>query len=402
MDETGFRFEYRPGIIRHGRGCVADLSDELAALDCERALVVCGKTVGSTPEVIGPVTEGIGDRLAGVFDETTPDKRLSTAISAADRITELGADSLVAVGGGSSLDVAKGAAAVAASELDAETIAREFEATGALPVPDATLPPIAAIPTTLAGADLSMLAGITATPSSGLVDQPVGGGVGDLRLMPAALFYDGSLVETTPREILTGSAMNGFNKGIESLYAANRTPITDGTAVRGLSLLREGLPTLSGDPESWDTDAILRGIVLVQYGISRPDGTTLSLLHAFGHGLTANSDVQQGTAHAIITPHALEYLFDNVDGRRELLADAFDIETVDRCGEEVADRTVEEITAVRDSLSLPTRLRDVEGLSRDDLDAVAADTKDDSLIDNCPPELDPTTEELRGVLEAAW
>jgi len=51
MDQprTDFRFEYDPGVIRYGRDCVADLTDELARQHCERALVVCGRTVGSTP-----------------------------------------------------------------------------------------------------------------------------------------------------------------------------------------------------------------------------------------------------------------------------------------------------------------------------------------------------------------
>lgn len=402
MNESGFRFDYDPGVIRHGRDCVADLAGELTALDCERALVVCGRTVGSTPAVIEPIREGLGDRLAGVFDETTPEKRLSTAIEAVERMDELDADALVAVGGGSSLDVAKVASVVAASQAHPKNVATQFAATGSLPVPDGDLTPVVAVPTTLAGADLSILAGITAAPSSGTVDEPVAGGVGDPRLMPAALFYDAALLETTPRGILAASAMNGFNKGVETLYAANATPVTDATAIRGLSLLSDALPTLSGDPESWDSDAILEGIVLVQYGISRPDGTTLSLLHAFGHGLTANSDVQQGAAHAIVTPHALEYLFENADGRRELLADAFGIDTAERSSDAVGEAIVEEVTAVRDALDLPTRLRDVEDLSREDLDAVAADTAADSLLGNCPPGLDPTEAELRAVLDAAW
>jgi alcohol dehydrogenase len=402
MNESGFRFAYDPGVIRHGRGCVADLAAELAALDCERALVVCGRTVGSTPAVIEPIREGLGDRLAGVFDETTPEKRVSTAVEGAQRMAELGADALVAVGGGSSLDIAKAISAVAASAAPPANVAAQFGASGTLPVPEGDLPPIAAVPTTLAGADLSILAGLTAHPDSDPVDEPVEGGVGDPRLMPAALFYDPALVETTPREILAASAMNGFNKGVETLYAANATPITDGTAIRGLSLLSDALPTLSGDPDSWATGDVLGGIVLVQYGISRPGGTTLSLLHAFGHGLTANSDIQQGAAHAIVTPHALRYLFEGADGRRELLADAFGIDAAERSSDAVGEAIVEEVTAVRDSLDLPTRLREVEDLSREDLDAVAADTAADSLMGNCPPGLDPTAEELRNVLDAAW
>ncbi|WP_336326613.1 iron-containing alcohol dehydrogenase family protein [Halovenus sp. HT40] len=400
--DTAYRFEYNPGIIRQGRNCVASLSDELAGLDCERAMVVCGQTVGSTDAVMDPITDGLGDRLAGVFDETTPKKRLDTVFDGARRVDELDVDALVAVGGGSSLDVAKGISAVAPAEADEDTIAEQFAAGGLLPVPDDDPLPVVAIPTTLAGADLSILGGITASPSSGLVEKPVGGGIMDPRLMPDVLCYDPALLETTPREILQASAMNGFDKGIESLYAANATPVTDAAAVRGLSLLWDALPTLSDERESWASSDILEGIVLVQYGISQPSGTTLSLIHAFGHGLTAHSDVQQGAAHAMVAPAALDYLFEHADGRRELLARAFDIDTDEYSREEVAAAIIEEVESVRDALGLPAQLRDVEDLAREDLDAVAETTMNDSLMGNCPPDLDPTVDELRGVLDSAW
>jgi len=402
MDNTAFRFEYDPGVIRHGRGCVATLGDELAGQGCSRALVVCGQTVGSTPAVMDPIREGLGDRLVGIFDETTPAKRLDTAVSGVERMDELDADALVAVGGGSSLDVAKVMSVVAAAGADREAIGREFAETGTILAPDGELLPVLAVPTTLAGADLSALAGITASPDSGLVDEQRSGGVSDPGLMPAALWYDPALVETTPREILTASAMNGFDKGIETLYAANATPITDGTAMRGLNLLRDGLSTLTDDPASWATEEILQGLICVQYGISRPEGTTLSLIHAYGHGLKATVEIQQGVAHAIVAPHALEYLFEQVDGRRELLARAFDVETGSLSKAEIGAAVVEEIETVRDGLELPTRLRSIEGLEESDLDAIAETTKEDAFLDNCPPGFEPTVEGLTGVLEAAW
>jgi len=401
METADFRFEYDPGVIRHGRGCVADLESELARQGCERALVVCGQTVGSTPAVIDPIKAGLGDGLAGVFAKTTPAKRLTTAFEGVNRLAETDADAIVAVGGGSSLDVAKAISALAAAD-DPASAAEQFASTGFLPVPDAGRPPILAVPTTLAGADLSVLAGLSASPDSEFTAEPVSGGLMSPDLMPAALFYDATLVETTPRDILAASAMNGFDKGIETLYAGNATPVTDATAMRGLRLLWDALPTLSDDPDSWATGDAVTGIVLAQYGCSRTDGTTLSLLHAFGHALSRGYDVQQGAAHAIVAPHALAYLFAEADGRRELLAEAFDIDTDAHSGDETADALVAEVTAVRDALALPTTLRTVEDLTEADLDAVAESTMEDSLMANVPEDFDPTVEGIRRVLDDAW
>ncbi|WP_436935754.1 iron-containing alcohol dehydrogenase family protein [Halovenus marina] len=397
-DTERFRFAYDPGVIRFGEQSVEALGEELTALGCSGALVVCGETVGSTPAVIDPVRNGLGARLAGVFDRTTPEKRLETAAEAAAQFHQTGADAFVALGGGSSIDVAKVASVIASGDRDPSKLGAQLESTGRITISAGELPPVLAVPTTLAGADFSQLAGITASAASGLVSEDVSGGLSDPRLMPAAALYDPALVRTTPQSVLSASAMNGFDKGIETLYARSRTPITDATALRGLGLLVEGLPTLASERERWDLDSILRGLVLVQYGISRPDGTTLSLVHALGHGVKSHADVHQGVAHAVLAPHALAYLFERVDGQRELLAEALNVPAAT----DPAQGTITAVESVRDSLGLPSRLRDIDGIDRSTFDAIAQTTVDDALIENVPPGLDPERSELRTVLEAAW
>lgn len=420
---AAFTFDYDPGTIVYGRDCVTDIGAELSALGARRALLVTGETVGSTPAVVDPVRDGMGDRLAAEFPETTPDKTLETAIAAAERVRALDADAIVALGGGSSLDVAKIASALAArGETEDDALYESFERTGSIDVPPGDLPPVVAVPTTLAGADLSVVAGITSRR-----DGLVRGGAFDGRLMPAALFYDPALFETTPHDVLCASAMNGFDKGIETLYSRLATPVTDGTAMRGLTLLARGLPRLGqGERDDQTLHDSIVGTVLVQYGCSRPDGLTLSLIHAFGHGIARGYAIQQGRAHGIIAPHVLEYLFDRVDGRRDLLAGALGVDgngdgvgdgdgdgVGDGVGdgngdgdgddtEETAGAVIDAVTGVRDALELPSQLRDIEDMSEADLPAVAEDVHGDSFATNGPEGLDPTVEELEAVLRRAW
>ena len=394
------RFEYRPGTIRYGEGCVADLTDELDALDLERAAIVTGRTVGDTAAVMGPVRDGLGDHLVATFAETTPDKSIETAFAAADRLAAADADALVAVGGGSSLDVAKIASAIAASDRSHDEVRTTFEETGSIHLPEegTILPSVLAVPTTLAGADLSMVAGITSRR-----DGLVRGGAHDDRLMPATLFYDPALFRTTPASVLCVSAMNGLDKAVETLYARNAMPITDGTATRALRLLSSGLPALGDGSRDDETmhDAVV-GTILAQYGCSRADGVTLSLIHAFGHGIARGYDVQQGGAHGIIAPHALRYLFDRVDGRRDLLAEGLGVDTDGLSPPHTAEAVVDGVVAIRDALGLPTRLREIDDMAESDLPDVAADVHADGFMQNCPAGLDPTVDELEGVLREAW
>jgi alcohol dehydrogenase len=298
------------------------------------------------------------------------------------------------------------AARAAAADADGDTPAdaytaagNEFAETGTLSVPDEGLVPIVAVPTTLAGADVSQVAGMTATPENGLAPEQASGGLSHPGLMPTAVVADPALVATTPDAILAASAMNGFDKGVETLYASTATPVTDATAVRGLSLFQDGLLAFGdGSRADWVYDALVRGCLLVQYGISRPGVGTLSLIHAFGHGLTRAFPVQQGAAHGVVAPHALAYLFDRVDGRRDLLAEAFDVADAD----DVAAAIVDAVADVRDALGLPTRLRDVDGPGPEELPSVAEHVLADSFMANAPADLDATVADIEGVLEAAW
>jgi alcohol dehydrogenase class IV len=391
-----FRFEYEPGTIRYGPHCVTKLGEELERLEADRALVVTGQTVGATDTVMNPIREGLGERLVSTFAETTPKKTLPTALRGAKRVAETGADALVAIGGGSSLDITKIIAAVADTDRTDEEIIQTFEETGSVPIADGELRPIVAVPTTLAGADLSMIGGVTLRRG-----ELIRGGVHDPRLMPDALWYDPELFRTTPHDVLCASAMNGFDKAIETVYADTATPITDGTAVRALGYLSDGLPRLgSGEWSDSTMRNVVIGTILAQYGCSRVDGLTLSLIHAFGHGIARGYDIQQGGAHGIIAPHALAYLFGSVDGKRALLADGLGVGA--ESADSTADAVIEAVEEIRDALGLPTQLREIDDMARSDLPSIAEDVYDDGLIPYCPSGLNPTVEELENVLSEAW
>jgi alcohol dehydrogenase class IV len=273
---------------------------------------------------------------------------------------------------------------------------------GRLPVADDADPlPMVGVPTTLAGADLSDLAGVALTlDRDGSGDDPPSGGVRDPRLMPAALCYDLDLYRTTPTSILAASAMNGFDKGVEMCYSPLATPITDGTAARGLGLLRSGLGTIREEPMDCDrlTD-VLRGIVAVQYGLAGREGYRASLIHAFGHGFSHGYDVHQGTIHGIVAPHVLRYVFDRVDGRRDLLASALDVADTDT---DPAEAVIDAVAGVRDDLGLPQRLNDVDGVERSDLSSIADAIRDDDLLGVAPEGIDPSVDDIESVLDRAW
>jgi alcohol dehydrogenase len=142
------------------------------------------------------------------------------------------------------------------------------------------------------------------------------------------------------------------------------------------------------------------GTVLAQYGASRPDATTLSLIHAVGHALARPYDIQQGGAHGIAAPLSLRYVFDRVDGRRRLIAEGLGIDAEGMDDDAVAEAVVGEVETVRDALGLPSRLREVPGIERDHLPSVARAVVEDGFAPNAPVDLDAAG--IETALREAW
>ena len=394
LDTPPFAFDYDPGAIRYGRGSVAELGDALADRGRDTALVVCGSNVAGNAELMDAVGDGLGDRLAEVFAGTTPDKRLREADRAVERADELGADAFVPVGGGSSLDVATIASVLRARDRSLSDARSEVRETGGIATPEEpdALTPLFPVPTTLAGADLSVVAGIAAEVDDGAGGtEVVSTGVGGADLMPEALFYDPALFETTPEGVLAGSAMNGFDKAIEALYARDRTAITDATATRAVRLLVDGLPAMTEDATAMDRT--VAGIVLAQYGVSRPGSMLINVVHAYGHGLRDAFGVQQGLAHATVAPHALRAM-DEAGVDLSTLTAAFDVDT--------AEAAIGGIERVRDALGLPATLSAVDGVDEGGLDEAARVTAADALLSYAPEGYELTEADARAVLEAAF
>jgi alcohol dehydrogenase class IV len=407
FDIESFQHEFNPGRIDFGNGCVSGLSEVLDENGWGSALVFCGSNVRSNPDVMTPIKEGLGDHLVDVFDGSSPAKHVGTVYECLDLVESENIDVLVGVGGGSTLDMARAVRLLEATDRSREALQEEIRTTGSVSVPDGSVLPGVVIPTTLAGADLSVVGG-----ARGILEYPgqpepesEGGFVAiDERLMPDVLLYDPELFATTPDGVLASSAMNGFNKAIEMLYSPHADPITDSTAAKGLRLLGENLSGLVPDP---DPDGALKqvitGIILSQYGLSVPEAQKISIVHGFGHGFSTRYEVQQGTVHGIVAPAVLEYVFDQTDGRRHVIAESLGITTEGKSTEAVAEAIVSKVTSIRNELGLPSQLRSIEGLEKSHLPPIAEEIETDPwLEENSPSGLDRSKDTIEEILNDIW
>ncbi|MCU4925669.1 iron-containing alcohol dehydrogenase family protein [Halobacteria archaeon AArc-dxtr1] len=407
-----FEYEHRGCELVYGRGCIDGLGAVLAEHNRERALIVCGANVGANDALMNPIRDGLGERHVGTYDGTTPAKTAESAFEAIETAEHADADVLVGVGGGSSLDIARQAAAFAADDRSLADLRREAREEGTVRPPesdgsaasDDDRPDVVVIPTTFAGADVSSggsLEVLSANESSTGQPVTISGSA-----MPIADFADPALFETTPTRVLAGSAMNGLDKGIETPYARNATPVSDATAIHGLRLLSEALPRVVGSDSGAEAtdpgtdpapmDRAVAGSLLVQLD------RKLSVIHAFGHGFARRYDVQQGAVHAVLAPHVLRYLFSRVDASRELLAAGLGVDPGGLSEAELGEAVVDAVAELRDALGQPTRLRDLPETEREELPAVAEFIVEDYFMDNAPAGLEPTPAGIEAVLNDAW
>jgi alcohol dehydrogenase len=391
---TPFEFDYFGSDIVYGPGTASDLGTYLASHGYRRAMVVTGTNVGANDRVMEPIVEGLGERLVATFDRTTPEKDAETVFDGIEMLRATDADVIVGVGSGSSLDIARQISAFDSADRPLSSYraaARAGELAG--PTADETATPVVVVPVTLAGADISNTGAMRILTAE---ESPTGETIrtyGEVR--PIGMFYDPTLFETTPDDVMAASAMNGFDKAIETHYSADYNPITSATANHALRSFSESLPRLSqDDPDAYDRAVV--GIILAQFQ------RRTSVISSFGHGTSRHLPVHQGVIHGVLSPHVLDYLFEHLDGNRELMADGLGVDTAERSHEELGRAVVDEVERIRDGLGLPSRLRDVGSIAEANIQDIATRTLTDEKMAQAPDGLDPTVEELAAVLRRAW
>ena len=243
-----------------GAGRLDRLADEADRLGLRRVLVL------STPRRRGLAEKAaavLGRRVAGIHDRAAMHVPIEVADEAADEARRLGADGTVAIGGGSTIGLAK----AIALRLDL---------------------PIIAVPTTYAGSEMTAMWGQT---EGGL--KTTGR---DPRVLPRTTIYDCELTLGLPAEVSGQSGINAIAHCVEALYAENANPVTSLMAEEGIRALATSLPRVvaqGSDIEARDAallGAWLSGIVLGVAGVA--------LHHKLCHTLGGSFDLP----HAVVGP----------------------------------------------------------------------------------------------------
>ena len=333
-----------------GRDLLGSAGFEFQKDGAQRVFLVTDEVVRGTG-LVERVEAGLADgglEAAGVFDDVPQDSSTTTVERCAAAAREAGADSFLAVGGGSVMDTAKIADAVfshGGSALDLEGLylmPREGDGMGR----PLDIAPLACIPTTAGtGSEVSMAA-VIKDP-----EQKVKLEIADFPLFPRLAILDPESTRTLPPAVAAATGMDAMTHAIEGYVSVDWSPHQDARSLQALRLMRDHLRRAVETPE--DEDA--RGNMLVAANLAIT--IALGSVHAMSHPAGAQFGVPHGVANAIHLPHVIRF---NAAGGPEIADRYRDVGDVLGVAEpEIGDALATWVSELVAALGLPTRLSEV-------------------------------------------
>jgi maleylacetate reductase len=355
-----FVHTFLPGRVVFGAGSLDQVAAEVEALGVRRAFVVATNSARAAADL---VERQLGDRFAGRIDGVAQHVPTEVAEGARAKVREVGADAVVAIGGGSAIGLAKAIALTSGGRSPAST-----SAVGAHDVA------IVAVPTTYAGSEMTPVWGETTAgrKSTGT----------DLRVLPRVVVYDPVLSRGLPLKVTAASVANAIAHCVEAVWTPKADPITDLTAVEGLRALSNGLRDVLVAPDDLDARSnLLYGACLAGSALATA-GTGLH--HKLCHLLGGTYNLPHAETHAAVLPQVARINASAVPQAKARL--------------EAALGTADLAAGLFDlfqSAGVPTSLRELGLTEAQVAEAAAAFKPTDNPI--------PVTEDLvREILTRAW
>lgn len=296
-------------------------------------------------------------QLAGgesvVFDGVRPDPTIGVAESAKAHFVDQHCDAILAIGGGSSIDAAKAAAAAVTNGGVTSLI-------GLLKVKRAAVP-LFAIPTTAGtGSEVSFFAVISDD------ETHKKDGILDPGIMPKAIALDPTLCTSLPKPITAATGIDALTHAIESYTNATANDLVREYSGQAVRLIFEHLPTAYANG---DEVASREAMLLASYyaGVSL-NVSAVGNVHAIAHQLGAHYGTPHGLANAMVLPHVLEMQLDTCQQSLSELADCIGLASSDSDTLNNAKAFASAVDDLLRSLDIPTA---VDALRAEDIALIA-------------------------------
>lgn len=366
-----------------GPDALAHLAPELERAGASRPLLVCGASVQAAPRLLPRLVESLDGSVAGIFGSVRPHTPLASVEAASAALDELGADSVVAIGGGSALVTARAACILHGERRPVEELATRVTDAGEVVSPRLTKPklPIIAVPTTPTTAVGKAGTAVTSPRHHGRL------AMFDPRTRSRSILLEPEYLASSPSRLVRDAALNAFVMAVEGLTTGRSHVFSDALLVHAIRQFTALLPDLAERTASPErrVDAALASILVGDGTDTTGGGLTAALSHTIGH----HYDAHNGTIDAILLPHVLDRIPLSPPARTRV---------AEGLGCPPAQVTAR-LSDVLATSGAPRRLRDV-GVDLGDVDRLADEATSDFSYRRGAHQ--PDTQIVAAVIRSAW
>lgn len=365
----------------HGKGAISEIAAEIKARSFKKAFVC------SDPDLI---KFGVAKKVTDVLDkggiayeiysDIKPNPTIENVQNGVAAFKASGADCIVAIGGGSSIDTAKAIGIVIENPEFADI--RSLE--GVAPTKNKCTP-IIAVPTTAGtAAEVTINYVITdAEKNRKMVCV-------DVHDIPAVAVVDPDMMASMPKGLTAATGMDALTHAIEGYITKGAWEMSDMFHLKAIEIIAK---SLRGAVEN--TDEGRKGMALGQYvagmGFSN---VGLGIVHSMAHPLGAVYDTPHGVANAIILPTVMEYNAPATGEKYRDIAKAMGVGGVDAMSlQEARAAAVDAVRQLSVDVGIPSDLKEI--VKREDLDFLAQSAFDDACRPGNPR--DTSVEEIKAL-----
>jgi alcohol dehydrogenase class IV len=374
-----------PQTIRFGAGVLDTLGGEVEKLGAKKALIVTDPGIFQSG-LVKPVKERLSKIAVDIFPEAEPEPSLSGLNNAARKLRKDNYDVIIGLGGGSSIDTAKGLSVLLAHGGEGQS----YIGTDKIPGPGIA---VIAIPTTAGtGSEVTNIAIFSDT------EKELKVGMISNYLLARLALVDPVLTYGCPRGVTAASGIDALVHTIECYTSLKANSFTDATAIGAMRLISGNLKTAVNDGSNKNArSAMAEGAMLAGIAFSN---SGVAAVHALAYPLGARFHVSHGMANGLLLPHVMKCNLSSNLTRYAFIAEILGAQVKGLTPFEAATLGVEAVKNLVKDIGIPYRLRDLK-VPKESLEGMAVATMDVTrLLANNPKPL--TLDDVRGIWQDAW
>jgi alcohol dehydrogenase len=328
-----------------------------------------------------------------IYENIPPDSSIKVINEIAEIYKKNNCDSIIAIGGGSVIDTAKGVGIVITENTD-----DIINLMGAEMLQKRRIMPFIAVPTTSGTGSEATLVAVIANPEKNVKMEFI-----SYHLLPDVAVLDARMTKSLPARMTASTGIDAMVHAIEGYTCIQKNPLSDAYSTAAIRLIIEYLPEVVKNGSNEEARLAMANASLMA-GISFSN-SMVGIVHAIGHACGGVCHVPHGDAMAILLPYGMEYNMDEIgDLYGELLlsiagAEVFAETKKEDRGQKTLDSIKKLLAEYNKLCGLPTKLSDC-GVKKEDLASIAKTALNDGAIIMNPKGV--TLEDVINILSKAY